>query len=230
MKKALSVLLVFTMLATSGCNLLKGIGSSHKGERPYGSLYDDAEDWATYWCGPCRQLDMKTVPGDPHDIEIYTMKDKEYGFEYQVEAMYFDYATSSRPEPSYTYGNFDYEYLKVFMEETDFSELIEKYDLTVEIEEITLSQDGEFYNAFYTPTINFNTELELDEDEIQEILSFTYYALQKFDEEREHFTRNDYCKTVYFQVYCAPNERERELGRVRGGDHGIFGYRTEHRE
>lgn len=229
MKKTLSVLLVFIMLSVTGCNLLKIAGGADKGERPYGSLYDDAKDWATYWCGPCKQLDKETVPNDPHDIELYTMKDKEYGFEYQVEAMYFDYSTSIKPEPSYTYGNFDYEYLKVFMEETDFSDLIEKYDLTVELEEITLGQDGKLYNAFYSPTINFNTDLELDEDDINEILSFTYHALQDFDKKREHFTRNEYCKTVYFYVWCAPSEHERELGHVRGGDHGIFGYRTENR-
>ena len=158
------------------------------------------------------------------------MQDKEYGFEYQVEAMYFDYATTSTPEPSYTYGNFDYEYIKVFLDETDFSDLVDKYDLTVELEEIGLSYDGNLYDAFYTPTINFRTDEELDEDEINEILSYTYYALQDFDKKREHFTRNEYCKTVYFHVWCAPSEKDKSLGRVRGGDHDVFGYRTEHRD
>lgn len=233
MKKVLSVLLIFTtLLATGcGCNILKNAGNSVKGEEPYGTYYDDAKDWATYWCGPCEQLGMEIVPDDPHDIELYTMKDSEYGFEYQVQATYADYATTFSPEPSYSYGNFDHEYLKVFLEKTDFSRIIDQYDLTVELEEITFGKGhgGKLYDGLYSPRINFNTDRELDEDAIKDILSTTYYALQEFDKKREHFSRNNYCKDVYFYVWCAPNEREKSLGQFKGGDHGVFGFRTEHR-
>lgn len=228
MKKIISFLLVITMLAATGCSGSNIFGDK-KGERPYGSLYDDAKDWAKYWCGPCKQLDMETVPNEPHDIEIYIMKDKEYGFKYQVEAMYMDYATSLTPEPSYTAASFDYEYLKVYLDETDFSEIVDKYDLTIELEEIRMSYDGKCYDPFYSPHINCRTDRELNSDEKKEILSFVYNTLKDFDKDRGHFTRNEYCKDVYFYVWSAPSASEQANGQVKSSEHGIFGYRSEHR-
>ncbi|MBO7339584.1 MAG: hypothetical protein J6U66_05900 [Lachnospiraceae bacterium] len=102
--------------------------------------------------------------------------------------------------------------------------------MTVEVEEIKLGFDGKLYDPFYSPKINFRTERELSDDEVNDILGRTYYALQEFDESRGHFSRNEYCKTVYFYVWCAPSEKDKSLGRVYGGDHGIFGYSTEHRK
>ena len=228
MKKIVSVLLTLTLLASTGCSLSKLAGAGQKGDNPAGGIYDDAHEWATYWCGPCKQVDMDTVPNEPHDIELYTMKDKELGFKYQVSAMYMDYATSLTPEPSYSYGNFDYEYMQVFLDETDFSEIVDKYDLTIELEEIEFGHDGETYDPFYNATVNFNTERQLDEDEMHEILEFAYDALRDFDE-REHFSRNQYCKEAYFYVWCAPSDRDRELGHKYTSDCRIFGWRSEHR-
>ena len=229
MKKFISFLLIFSLLSITGCSILQKGGLQGKGERPYGNLYDDVQDWATYWCGPCEQLSMETIPHEPYDIELYTMKDKEYGFQYQVEAMYEDYSTSTSPYPSYTSGSFDYEYLKVYLEKTDFSDLIDRYGLTIEQEEIRTTNDGRSYDPFYSPQIDFHTDRILSDDEFNEILGYIYSSLQDFDRSREHFTHSDYCKTVYFYVWCAPTEEDKALGKVRRSEHGIFGYRTEHR-
>ena len=121
MKKVLPALFAMMLLGMAGCALAKSVGAGQKGERPYGSLYNDAKDWATYWCGPCEQIEVEVVPDEPHDVEYYTMKDQEYGFLYQVSTRYLDYSTSRKPEPSYSYGDFDYRLLLVFLEETDFS-------------------------------------------------------------------------------------------------------------
>lgn len=229
MKKVPLILFALMLFGLAGCVYAKS-ANGDKGKLPYGSLYDDAKDWATYWCGPCEQISVQVVPDEPHDKEYYVMKDLEYGFEYQVSALYIDYAYSSKPEPSYSYGDFDYRLLQVFLDGTDFSDLIDQYDLTVEIEEIRRGADQILYDPFYSPKINFRTERELSDEEVNDILGFTYYALQKFDEPRGHFSRNEYCKTVYFYVWCAPSEKDKSLGRKYGGSHGVFGYNTEHRK
>lgn len=228
MKRTTTILTTILTLAllistTTACNFWQLF--DNKGDKPYGALYDDAKDWATYWCGPCKQLDMKTIPDEPRDTEVYTMKDKEYGFIYQVEANYID-----SNQPTYTYGNFDHEYIEVFLDETDYSDLIGKYDLKIELKDIDLNYDGETYSAFYHPEIEFRTERNLTNDEMKEILEFTYYALKDFDAERQHFTRNDYCKYVSFSVWCAPSEKDKSLGRVYSTSSGMFGYETEHRQ
>ena len=147
------------------------------------------------------------------------MEDEEYGFVYQVEVSYPE-ASKSYHNPSYLVCDFEYFYMQEFFNETDYSELIDKYDLTIEIDERKLTKVEGLY-APYTPHIKFYTDLELTKEETDEIMEFTYNSLKAFDKRDYYF--NELETIVFFAVYCAPNEKERERGLKYGGDSGSYG-------
>ena len=188
--------------------------------------YDTAKEYAEDWCGPCKELDVVTVEGvDGDEIEIHYMKDKEFGFTYQVEVTDRKYSTSRKPYPSYVCPDFDYHYIMAFLDEDYLSDVVQKYELTIEVDEPREAYTEGLLVAEYA-TIDFYTELELTQDEIDDILGTTYYGLEDFDE-RKHFTKNEYSHCVFFHVYCAPSERDKELGRKYGGGNGKYGFKYE---
>ena len=216
MRKALCVFISLAMIITAGCY-------RRKDETPYG--YKTAKDYAEVWCGPCKVIDEFTAAehDDGSKVEITVMEDTEYGFTYRVEAMN---TAQHKKAWNYMSGEFDYEYLKVFLEKTDYSELIEKYDLTIK-----LSEPEEAYTEgmikLYLATINFYSGKILTQEEQGEILGFTYDALQEFDKDRKHFTRVYACPSVYMHIYCQPTEKEAETGKRYGGESGRYGYKPE---
>ena len=224
MKKTAAVMLAFAMLATTGCSFSDLFKSDNDNTRPYG--YKTAEAYANGWNGPCEEIGMKTVQGVDKDIEIHYMKDKEYGFEYQVEVIYYEYSTSPKPQPYFYCEDFDYYYLQEFLKEADFSKIEEKYELTIEVKELEPAYTEGIYMT-YIPSIDFTTELQLSDEDINEIMTTAYDALQDFDSEREHYTRSEYCESVYLHVYCTPTEEQAANGIVRGGNYGRYGYKYE---
>lgn len=223
MRKLLSLFLALMVFATSGCSIMDLSKSNSKDDHPYG--YKTGKDYAEVWCGPCKQLDHFTVTeeDDGSRVEAYIMEDKEYGFTYQVEA-YYTKVSSYEPQANYLSEDFDYQYLKVFLDETDFSKLVEKYELNIVLEEPQPANTEGLY-MFYNPTINFYTDQQLSEDENAEIMQFTYDSLQDFDAKRKHFTRNDSCSSVFLHIYCKPSEKEAATGKVYGGASGRYGFK-----
>ena len=207
----------------TGCSLVSSVRTKQNDDHPYG--YKTGKDYAEVWCGPCKQLDHYTASehDDGSRVEVYTMEDKEYGFTYQVEA-YYTKVSSYEPDANYLSEDFDYQYLKVFLDETDFSDLIDKYELDIVLEEPQPAKTEGLY-MFYNPTIKFYTDLQLSEDDNAEIMQFTYDSLQKFDAKRKHFTRNESCSSVFLHTYCAPSEKEAALGKKYGGESGRYGYK-----
>lgn len=216
MRKALCVFLSIVMIISSGCY-------RRKDDMPYG--YKTAKDYAEVWCGPCKVIDEFTAAehDDGSKVEITVMEDTEYGFTYRVEAMN---TAQHKKDWNYTSGEFDYEYLKVFLEKTDYSELIDKYDLTIEQSE-TEPAYTEGMIMPYLATINFYSGKILTQEEQSEILGFTYDALEEFDKDRKHFTRVYACPSVYMHIYCQPTEKEAETGKKYGGESGRYGYKPE---
>ena len=217
MKKLFNLLLMSVILAMTGCTLLSDITAT---DRPYDSCFNSAKEWAEYWCGPCEQLDMRREDCDADDyyeyIEYYTMEDSEYGFTYTVNAYYRTYGSSlNRPKADYSCYDFDKYYMQEFIRATDFSPVADKYDLSIEI------NDDD--NGIYLPRITLETDLELTDEEAGEILTFTYYRLEEFDQ-RRHFTMNEYCTSVGIHLYCAPTQEQREAGIPHNGWSRTYGY------
>ena len=216
-KKIVSLLLTSVILILTGCSLLS---SSSETDRPYDSNFGSAKEWAEYWCGSCEQLDMRREDRDADDyydyVEYYTMKDSEYGFTYTVTALYKRYGSIfNKPKADYSCYDFDKYYMQEFMRATDFSPIADKYDLSIDIND----ED----NSIYLPGITMWTDLELTDEEAGEILTFTYYRLEEFDQ-RRHFTMNEYCTSVGVQLHCAPTQDQREAGIPHNGWSRMYGY------
>lgn len=226
MKKFLAIVITISTLALTGCSLgwLAQGGSSNgeKGIKPYGSIYDDAEDYANWWCGPCEEVNMKTVPNEPYDIELHYMQDKEFGFTYQVSATYQDYSTSIKPEPTYDSSEFEYLYLKTFLETADLKDITERFGLVFEQDEPGTSGAKFMY---YVPSFDIDTEQVLDDSEFDEIMSKVYTELEKFDAKREHYTRSDYCHGVHYTLFAGPSEEYRANGKFHNSARGYYGYK-----
>ena len=217
MKKLVSWLLISVILVMTGCALSS---NSSETDRPYDSNFASAKEWAEYWCGPCEQLDMRREDCDPDDyyeyVEYYTMEDSEYGFTYTVNAYYRTYGSFlNKPKAEYSCYDFDKCYMQEFMRETDYSPIVDKYDLTIDIHD-----DG---NGLYLARITLETELELTDEDAEEILTFTYNKLEEFDQ-RRHFTMNKYCTSVGVHLYCAPTEEQQEAGIPHNGWLKTYGY------
>lgn len=214
MKKALCVFLSFAMIVATGCY-------RRKDDMPSG--YKTAKEYAEVWCGPCKEIDSFTAVehDDGSKVEITVLEDTEYGFTYRVEALN---SAQHKRYWNYVSGEFDYEYVKEFLKETDYSELIDKYDLRIEQNELQPAKT-EGMVLLYNPTIKFYSEQVLSQEAQNEILSFTYYALEEFDKTRKHFTRTYACTSVYMHIYCTPTEEEAANGKKYGGESGRYGYK-----
>ena len=214
MRKALCVFLSSAMLIAAGCY-------RRKDDMPSG--YKTAKDYAEVWCGPCKEIDSFTAAehDDGSKVEITVFEDTEYGFTYRVEALN---TAQHKNYWNYESSEFDYEYVKTFLEQTDYSELIDKYDLRIEQNEL-LSAKTEGMVMPYIATIKFYSDKVLTTEEQNEILGFTYSALEEFDKTRQHFTRTYACTSVYMHIFCTPTEKEAATGKKYGGESGRFGYK-----
>ena len=218
MKKKISALLIAGILVITGCSFT-GSNSSET-DRPYDSYFKDAKEWAEFWCGPCEQIDKRKEDCDDNDyydyIEYYTMKDSEFGFTYTVNAYWKRYGSIlNKPKAEYYCNDFDKPYMQEFIKATDFSPITDKYGLTVDIKD-----DG---NGYYIATLILQTDRDLTEEEAGEIFTFVYFKLQDFDS-RNHFTKNEYCTSVYIHVRSAPTEEQKELGHQFNDWSRIYGY------
>ena len=223
MKKILFVILALVVFsALAGCSLRSIYGK--KDDMPYG--YKTAKEYADVWCGPCKELDSYTAQEkeDGSKVVVTTLEDNEYGFTYQVEAYYTKLSSSRTMEANYLSEEFDYKYLQVFLERTDFSELVEKYELEIVLDPPKPAKTEGLF-MFYNPTLDFRTERELSEEERKEIMDFAYYSLKQFDQERQHFIRNAACSSVFLHIYCKPSEKEASRGMKYGGSNGRYGYK-----
>ena len=225
MRKQVAALLTTVALALTGCSL-PGTSTAET-DRPYDSNFETAKDFAEYWCGPCEEVDVYTVQaaGNGSDIEVHVLKDNEYGFEYTVNKYYAEYNGKKYNTPTYICHDFDYYYLQEFLNATDYSELADKYDLTIELEELRPSATEGVYDTYFS-TINIYSDQQLTDAQLDAIFDFTYDALQEFDV-RKHFTKNEYCNRVCISIYCAPTEEEAANGYVYGGDMAYYGYAAE---
>ena len=222
-KNFLFVLLAIALVSVlTACSLRDLYGK--KDDKPYG--YKTAKEYADVWCGPCKEIDSFTAVEheDGSKVVVTTLEDEEYGFTYQVEAYYTKLPSSRNPEANYLSEDFDYQYLLVFLEKTDFSKLVEKYDLELVCDPPKPANTEGLY-MFYNPTIDFRTERELSDEERKEIMQFTYDSLKEFDKVRHHFTRNESCSSVFYHIYCKPSEEEAARGIKFGGESGRYGYK-----
>ncbi len=188
---------------------------------PYG--YKTAKEYAEVWCGPCKEIDSYTAAehDDGSKVKITVLEDKEYGFTYRVEALN---TAQHKNDWSYVSGEFDYEYLKVFLEETDYSELIDKYDLRIEQSQLEPAKTEGMVMP-YNATIKFYSDQVLTMEQQAEIFDYTYSSLEEFDKKRQHFTRTYSCTSVYMHIFCKPTEKEEATGKKYGGESGRYGYK-----
>ena len=223
MKKILFVILALVVCsALSACSLRNFTGK--KDDMPYG--YKTAKEYADAWCGPCKEIDTFTAleKEDGSKVVVTTLEDEEYGFTYQVEAYYTKLASSRSMDANYLSEEFDYKYLQVYLEKTDYSELIEKYDLQIVLDPPKPANTEGLY-MLYNPTLDFRTDRELSDEERKEIMEFAYYSLKQFDDNRKHFIRNAACSSVFMHIYCKPSEKEAARGMKYGGTSGRYGYK-----
>ena len=155
-------------------------------DKSYSSSFDDAHDYAEYWCGPCKEVDTYS----PKDgLIIHKMKDKEYKFTYYVSEIETSYTFSSYS--TYNIEDFGYYYLLEFLEEADLDAMIDEYDLTNEVDEPYRPNDERPELCNYTPKIVISTDLTLSKSDSKKIANAILDGLEEFDSEREVFTRED---------------------------------------
>ena len=211
-RKIISLLLISIMFVLAGC--------SSGTDRPYDSSFGSAKEWAEYWCGPCEQTDMRKEDrgdGDYYDYaEYYTMRDLQYGFTYTVNALYRKYGSSlNKPSANYSCADFDEPYMKEFIKTADLSPVADKYQLTTDI-----NATGEVY---YVPMLEFETDLELTDEQANEILTFSYEKLEEFDQ-RRHFTKNENSSAVKVCLFYAPTEEQKASGIPHNSKSRTYGY------
>ncbi len=127
--KIISLLLASVLFIFSGC-------ASTSKEHPYDSSFANAKEFAEYWCGPCEEIESYTVTAGDAEVLIHRFTDTEFGFTYTVEERYHEYSNKSKPVASYYCRDFDYYYLKEFLNRTDLSPVTDKYDITIEQDEL----------------------------------------------------------------------------------------------
>ena len=74
MRKTITAIAVVASLLLTGCGIRAG--SIFNTGEPYDSDFKDAEEFAEYWCGRCKEVDSYQV----NDITVHEMKDDEWDF------------------------------------------------------------------------------------------------------------------------------------------------------
>jgi hypothetical protein len=188
--------------------LLTGCGKSRK----YDSEFEDACEFASYWCGPCEEVETYTVDTPAGEVIVHKLQDTEFGFVYTVEETVHEYTTS----------DFSYYYLQTFLEQADLDDIITEYSLTVELAELQESAT-EGLPGFFQPSIDIYTDLSLTEYENDLILETFVDALEDFDV-RGDYTREDDNALVFFELHSAPSAEESQNGFYYHTDNRIYGY------
>lgn len=214
--KIISLLLASVLFIFSGC-------ASTSKEHPYDSSFANAKEFAEYWCGPCEEIDSYTVTAGDAEVLIHKFTDTEFGFTYTVEERYHEYSNKSKPVASYYCRDFDYYYLKEFLNRTDLSPVTDKYDITIEQDELIETKNKDIYNIYFNG-ISMWTDRSLTDAEGSEVMEFVYNALDSFDT-RDHFTKDPNCTSVSYALYCAPREEEAAVGTPHHMFSGRYGYR-----
>ena len=214
--KIIFVLLASVLFMFTACAL------SSK-ERPYDSSFANAKEFAEYWCGPCEEIESYTVIAGNAEVIIHKFTDTEFGFTYTVEERYHEYSNKSKPVASYYCRDFDYYYLKEFLSRTDLSQVTNKYDITIEQDELIETKNKDIYNIYFNG-ISMWTDRSLTDAEGSEVMEFVYNALDSFDT-RDHFTKDPNCTSVSYALYCAPREEEAAVGTPHHMFSGRYGYR-----
>ena len=202
MNKKLLTLFVVSAVLISGC------GKSRK----YDSEFADACEFASYWCGPCEEVEVYTVDTPAGEVIVHKLQDTEFGFVYTVEETVHEYTTH----------DFSYYYLQTFLEQADLDDIISEYSLTVELAELQESAT-EGLPGFFQPSIDIYTDLTLTEYENDLILETFVDALEDFDV-RGDYTREDDNALVFFELHSAPSAEESENGFYYHTDNRIYGY------
>lgn len=210
MNKRLLTLIVASFVLLTGC------GSSRK----YDSEFEDACEFASYWCGPCEEVETYTVDTPSGEVIVHKLQDTEFGFVYTVEETVHEYSTGVYA--SYTTHDFSYYYLQTFLEQADLDDIIDEYSLTVELPELQESAT-EGLPGFFQPSIDIYTDLTLTEYENDLILETFVDALEDFDV-RGDYTREDDNALVFFELHSAPSAEESENGFYYHTDNRTYGY------
>lgn len=210
MNKRLLTLIVASFVLLTGC------GSSRK----YDSEFEDACEFASYWCGPCEEVETYTVDTPAGEVIVHKLQDTEFGFVYTVEETVHEYSTGVYA--SYTTHDFSYYYLQTFLEQADLDDIIDEYSLTVELPELQKSAT-EGLPGFFQPSIDIYTDLTLTEYENDLILETFVDALEDFDV-RGDYTREDDNALVFFELHSAPSAEESENGFYYHTDNRTYGY------
>lgn len=214
--KIISVLLLPVLFIFSGCSLLGGTDR----DRPYDSSFDNAKEFAEYWCGPCEEVDVYTVETSYGDVIVHKMQDTEFGFVYSVEERVEEYTTGVYS--NYSTNDFSYYYLQTYLECSDLEDIVNEYSLTVDIGEIQESAT-ESLPGLYLPSVKIYTDLLLTDMECDLILDTFVGAFESFDV-RGAFTREYDNAVVYFHLYSAPTSEERQNGYYHHSDNRTYGY------
>ena len=114
-------------------------------------------------------------------------------------------------------------YLKEFLNRTDLSPVTDKYDITIEQDELIETKNKDIYNIYFNG-ISMWTDRSLTDAEGSEVMEFVYNALDSFDT-RDHFTKDPNCTSVSYALYCAPREEEAAVGTPHHMFSGRYGYR-----
>ena len=217
--KIITIFLASVMLLLNGC----GSKSVSVTDRPYDTNFATAKEFAEFWCGPCDATESHTLTIDDDDILIHKFTDSDYGFTYTVEERYTKYSNKSKPVVSYYCRDFDYYYLKAFLDKTDLSEITDKYEITIKQDELIESKNKDIYNI-YIARFSMWTEKEISDLEGNRIMETVYNALDAFDS-RDHFTKDPDCTALFFELYCAPREEEAAVGTPHHIFSGRYGYK-----
>lgn len=216
MRKTITAIAVAASLLLTGCSY--SAGSLFDTGEPYDSEFKDAEEFAEYWCGPCKEVDSYKV----NDITVHEMKDDEWGFTYAVYEMWVERGDTGIKDVSYTAEEFSYYYLQTFIEESDLDEYLEENGITLDAGELQISDVTGLSFGYYAK-ININTDRLLTDDEAAEIMSKIEDALKDFDE-REFFTKSVYTSEVFITIWSAPWEKDTEVGAKYHTWNAVYGY------
>ena len=168
--KIISLLLASVLFIFSGC-------ASTSKEHPYDSSFANAKEFAEYWCGPCEEIESYTVTAGDAEVLIHKFTDTEFGFTYTVEERYHEYSNKSNPVASYYCRDFDYYYLKEFLNRTDLSPVTDKYDIS-----LTDAEGSEVMEFVYNALDSFDTRDHFTKDPNCTSVSYALYCAPREEE------------------------------------------------
>ncbi len=181
MKKTIIAFVLVASLMMSGCFLR--------------ALTSPEDYFADTYCGENSRGDVKTEEIDGTEREVHYYIDEEYGFKYYVYT-----ATYTRKKQDFEYyetvsttiSDFDSKYIDCFMDDFDYSDIAEEYDLEITVESQKVLKD---YSTYHVHNIDHDalddmiivrTDRDLTKSEEDDILEFIKEAVKDFDT-RGHF-------------------------------------------